>query len=64
MPRADWKQMQEYVIPLPPDGLLSSFEGQIRSIVNQLKTLAFANRMLRAACDLLLPRLMSGEIPV
>jgi type I restriction enzyme S subunit len=64
MPRADWKQMQEYVVPLPPDGLLSDFEDTIRSIVEQLKTLAFANQKLRAARDLLLPRLMSGEIAV
>ncbi|HJX09603.1 MAG TPA: restriction endonuclease subunit S [Candidatus Binatia bacterium] len=64
MPRADWKQMREYPVPLPPDGLLGSFESQIQSIVEQLKTLSFANHKLRAARDLLLPRLMSGEIAV
>ena len=62
MPRADWKQMREYPVPLPPDGLLGSFENQIQSIIEQLKTLSFANHKLRAARDLLLPRLMSGEI--
>lgn len=64
MPRADWKQMQTYSVPLPPDGLLSSFEDTVRSIVVQLKTLSFTNDKLRAARDLLLPRLMSGEIAV
>lgn len=64
MPRADWKQMQQYVVPLPPDGVLSAFETTIQSIVEQLKTLTFANQKLRAARDLLLPRLMSGEIAV
>jgi type I restriction enzyme, S subunit len=64
MPRADWKQMQEYPVPLPPDGLLGNFESQIQLIVGQLKTLSFANQKLRAARDLLLPRLMSGEIAV
>jgi type I restriction enzyme S subunit len=64
MPRADWKQMQGYPVPLPPDGLLGSFESQIQSIVEQLKTLSFANHKLRAARDLLLPRLMGGEISV
>jgi type I restriction enzyme S subunit len=64
MPRADWKQMQEYPVPLPPDGLLGSFENQIQSIVEQLKVLSFANNKLRTARDLLLPRLMSGEIEV
>lgn len=64
MPRADWKQMQQYPVPLPPDGLLSSFESTVAPIIDQLKTLSFANQKLRAARDLLLPRLMSGEIPV
>jgi len=62
MPRADWKQMQEYPVALPPDGLLDSFASQVQPIVEQLKTLTFANQRLRAARDLLLPRLMSGEI--
>lgn len=64
MPRADWKQMQAYPVPVPPDGLLSSFDSFVRTTVDQLKTLAFANHKLRAARDLLLPRLMSGDIVV
>jgi type I restriction enzyme S subunit len=62
MPRADWKQMQTYSVPLPPPGLLSTFDGVIQPIIAQLKVLTFANQKLRAARDLLLPRLMSGEI--
>lgn len=62
MPRADWKQMQAYAVPLPPSGLLSNFDDVIQPIISQLKTLSFANQKLRAAHDLLLPRLMSGEI--
>ncbi len=64
MPRADWKQMQQYSVQLPPDGLLSSFDSVIQDIIGQLKTLSFTNQKLRAARDLLLPRLMSGEIAV
>lgn len=64
MPRAGWKQMQAYPAPLPPYGRLSSFQGTIESIVEQLKTLTFANQKLRVARDLLLPRLMSGGIAV
>lgn len=64
MPRADWKQMQAYPVPLPPAGLLGTFEGVILATVQQLKTLTLANQKLRAARDLLLPRLMSGEIAV
>ena len=64
MPRADWKQMQQYLVLLPPHGLLNSFESVIHPLVEQLRTLSFANQKLRAARDLLLPRLMSGEIMV
>ena len=64
MPRADWKQMQAYPVPLPPSGLLSIFESFVSQTIKQLKTLTQANHKLRAARDLLLPRLMSGEIAV
>jgi type I restriction enzyme S subunit len=64
MPRADWKVMQEYPTPLPPAGILDSFDKNIQSIVKQLKALAFTNRKLSAARDLLLPQLMNGEISV
>ena len=64
MPRADWKQMQQYPVPLPPDGLLRAFNDFIDPILNQLKTLAFANKRLGAVRDLLLPKLMNGEVAV
>ena len=64
MPRADWKQMKGYKIPLPPAGLLSNFDGVVQTLVAQLKALSFSNQKLRAARDHLLPRLMSGEISV
>ncbi|MBL8413148.1 MAG: restriction endonuclease subunit S [Propionivibrio sp.] len=64
MPRADWKQMQSYCVPLPPSGLLSTFDGVIQPIISQLNALTFANQKLRAARDLLLPRLMSGDFAV
>lgn len=64
MPRADWKQMQAYPAPLPPDGLLQSFNDFINPLLAQLKMLSLINRRLKAARDLLLPRLMNGEIAV
>ncbi|MGF6664087.1 type I restriction enzyme S subunit [Paraburkholderia atlantica] len=64
MPRADWKQMQQYSCPVPPDGLLGSFESVIRHVTEQLGKLSLANQRLRGARDLLLPRLMNGAIVV
>lgn len=62
MPRADWKLMTKYPVALPPPGLLDSFSGVIDSITSQLRNLCFQNRKLQSARDLLLPRLLSGEI--
>jgi type I restriction enzyme S subunit len=64
MPRTDWKLMKQYAVAVPPSGLLSSFNGIVESVIEQLKTLTFQTQKLRAARDLLLPRLMSGEIAV
>ena len=64
MPRADWKLMKQYPRLLPPDGLLDNFNAVIAPTVAQLKALSFQNHKLRAAHDLLLPRLMNGEIAV
>jgi type I restriction enzyme S subunit len=44
--------------------LLRAFNDIIDPILNQLKTLAFANKRLGAARDLLLPKLMNGEVAV
>lgn len=64
MPRADWKQMQQHIMLLPPGGLLNTFNDVVEPIVQQLKTLCFNNRQLSIARDLLLPRLMNGKLVV
>ena len=64
MPRADWKVLQKYVIPGPPQGLLGTFNDSVLTIAALCKTLALQNRALAQARDLLLPRLMNGEIAV
>ncbi len=64
MPRANWDVMQQYPVFIPPDNILYSFSEVIKNIVKQLKALALQNQKLQQARDLLLPRLMNGEIPV
>lgn len=64
MPRADWKQMKEYPVVVPPDGLLCAFNDTINSITAQLKNLTFQNQKLSTARDLLLPKMMNGEIEI
>lgn len=49
---------------LPPTRLIRQFAGFAESIIDQLLVLKQQNEKLRAARDLLLPRLMTGEIAV
>lgn len=52
----------EILVPSPP--LLDAFNAQAEPLLTQIHTLRVQNRRLRTARDLLLPRLMSGEIVV
>jgi type I restriction enzyme S subunit len=62
MPRADWNVLKKYSLPKPSDGLLAVFNDTVQPITAQCRTLALQNRALAEARDLLLPRLMNGEI--
>jgi len=62
MPRADWKIMQEYAIALPPHALLDTLNSYVCPITQQLKLLTMENRRLKDARDILLPKLMNGEM--
>jgi len=64
MPRADCKQMMQHTVAKPPAGLLEAFSDAVTDMTDQLRILCFQVRRLRAARDLLLPRLMSGEVEV
>lgn len=64
MPRADWSYLIKYQFIVPPKILLESFNSYINPIINQLENLAFQNIQLSQARDILLPRLMNGEIAV
>ncbi len=52
------------VVVQPSHALLEQFEMSVDPIYKQVTNLAAQNQKLRAARDLLLPRLMSGEITV
>jgi type I restriction enzyme S subunit len=54
----------KFMLKVPPSSLLSAFTDFARPLFKQIKTLHTTNQNLRAARDLLLPRLMNGEIAV
>ena len=58
------EKLAKVAVVVPPAQLLDVFADFTRPIEDQLRTLALQNEKLRAARDLLLPRLMSGEIEV
>ena len=57
-------QIGESLILIPNKALLDEFESFAEPIYQQVTNLVSQNDKLRAARDLLLPRLMSGEIAV
>jgi type I restriction enzyme S subunit len=56
------RDFEDSVIVVPPAPLVSAFNDFAEPLLAQLKTLTFQTQKLRAARDLLLPRLISGEI--
>ena len=64
MPRANTELLLRYPIPVPDDAISDQFETQLAPMSNLRRNLAEQNRVLREARDLLLPRLVSGELDV
>jgi type I restriction enzyme S subunit len=64
MPRADWDVLKQYPVVLPPSDVLARFNSFVKDIVDNIHNLIFRNRYLRQTRDLLLPKLISGELDV
>ena len=64
MPRADWKFLLKLEFNCPSKAVLDLFNDSTEPLCAQLKNLALHNQQLIRARDLLLPRLMSGEVAV
>ena len=64
MPRANWDVMTRYPVYAPSDSLMSQFTVCIDDMASQIRNLALRCRSLRQTRDLLLPKLISGEVDV
>jgi type I restriction enzyme S subunit len=64
MPRTNWDVLVRYPVILPPEPILQQVGGAMVSMVDLCRTLMLQSRNLRAQRDLLLPKLISGEIDV
>ncbi|HOS83159.1 MAG TPA: restriction endonuclease subunit S [Methanolinea sp.] len=64
MPRANWNVLVNYSVVIPPKSLLEEFNRIVFDIVDIIITKIFQNNNLRRTRDLLLPKLISGELDV
>jgi type I restriction enzyme S subunit len=64
MPRANWNVLAEHQITIPPSTVARQFSAVIEPAIAQMQTLVFQIQNLRRTRDLLLPRLLSGQIDV
>jgi type I restriction enzyme, S subunit len=64
MPRANWDVLTKYPVILPTSNLLNQFTEFINNAVKEIQNLVLKNINLRKTRDLLLPKLISGEIDV
>lgn len=62
--RVRTEALKGYEFACPPTGLLSKFTSVTGPLLQQVRVLANQNARLRTARDLLLPKLISGEIDV
>jgi type I restriction enzyme S subunit len=64
VPTLDRKAVHRVPVLIPAPALVQQFDEHVQSVFRQKKTLNQMSTALRTARDLLLPKLMSGEIAV
>jgi len=64
MPRTSWGRMERYSLYIPNQTVLKSFNDCIEPMLERIVANIHESRTLAATRDLLLPKLMSGEIRV
>jgi len=64
MPRTSWEQMARYSPVLPPYRLTVAFQDFAAPLFEQIVSNIYESRTLAQMRDLLIPKLMSGEVCV
>jgi type I restriction enzyme S subunit len=62
MPRANWDLLRRYPLAVPPQTALAKFNEVAGRAIQLASNLGLQNRTAAATRDLLLPRLLSGEL--
>ncbi|ANK12768.1 restriction endonuclease subunit S [Erythrobacter neustonensis] len=64
MPTLNWKTLSQFPIILPESSVLSQFDKVVSPPLKAISAFVLANQSLAASRDLLLPRLISGQLSV
>ncbi len=64
MPRANWSVLEEYPVVIPTLAVVRQFSAIVEPAIQQMQTLIFQTTNLRRTRDLLLPRLLSGQVKI
>jgi len=64
MPRANWGVLEEHHITIPTLTVARQFSAVVKPDIQQMQTLIFKTANLCSTRDLLLPRLLSGQVPL
>jgi type I restriction enzyme S subunit len=64
MPRTSWRIMSKYPATLPSIGAVEAFDALVAPMLGRIRANILESRTLAQTRDLLLPRLMSGELRV
>ena len=64
MPVINWEVFKTMKVIIPKREIILAFESVNNNIFNLIKILNLKNRILRQTRDLLLPKLISGELDV
>jgi type I restriction enzyme S subunit len=62
MPRTSWKEMRRYSVCLPTKEIASAFQLAVQPMIDRIVANVHENRTLAEIRDLLLPKLMSGDL--
>jgi type I restriction enzyme S subunit len=62
MPRASWDVLKEFAVCLPDSNALERFNSAANPAIEQIRVLSLKNRNLKQQRDMLLPKLISGQI--
>ena len=62
MPRANWDVLEKFPVVIPKGKVAEKFSALFANIIAQQQALIFQIQNLRQTRDLLLPRLLSGEV--